>query len=137
MRKRPALKPGDVCRFSKKHKSRGNRYLSSKWHKSFVVMEVGGDGSDGRTRVRVMDVVKGYRNKTYVHNFSVRRRELWYTGYNINDPKQKESPKHPVKQMSGLEKLAVKTSFNATRGPHKCHCDDKTFRDFGCVCNGL
>jgi len=90
MPKRPPLRIGDVCRFSKRSAYLGRRSRNSG---VFVVTEVcGDDPSDGRTWF------KGHL--TYTTRFGAKRtkaariarKELWFTGYNISQKDSKPAP---------------------------------------------
>jgi len=139
-RRRPTLKVGDVCRVAKKYRNRGNQKTS------YVVLKVGGDGSQKHTRLEVA----ASRPSSYglgrggfykPDKVRVRRDYLWFTGHNINDGK----PSH--KNRGGqweTEGFTIRGNINHAvvnpkpqKGPHKCHCDEVTFSRHGCVCNGL
>ena len=141
MRKRPVLKPGDVCRFSKK----ANKH-SFVYKPSLVVLKIlTMDGSEKFSKIQVAVSIPARSGFYKPYKIEVARYELWATGYNINGDKPA-----PVKKKHGLENLEPdlllhlqrlnKTQTNSKgqlRGPHKCRCDDETFRRCGCVCNGL
>jgi len=73
MKKRPALKKGDVCRLSKK--ARRVLYTFAKY--TFVVNSFRGDSSEGRTKIKCV-YVDGMRTYTV----TLKRNQLWFTGRN-------------------------------------------------------
>lgn len=94
MKKRPKLKPGDVCKQSnigrRGRKQRINRRLT------LVVVSLSGDSQEGSTRVRCICHDSKYKR---VYKGTFRRRELWFTGRNINDgPREKRQKLAPIAQ---------------------------------------
>lgn len=82
MKKRPALKPGDVVRLSHFGRQKSvNRHIRAR---TFTVVCVRGDPTDGFSKVKCA-VVESIRSKNYGHSITLSRRELWYTGYNVSD----------------------------------------------------
>jgi hypothetical protein len=75
MKKRPAIRVGDVVRLSKKYRADPKHFPTT-----MTAVKVGhGDSADGRTAITVM------LNNKYgkVQCMTFRRRQLWNTGYNI------------------------------------------------------
>lgn len=91
MRKRPAIKAGDVCKFHKRHR------LGSSDVK-VVVESVSGDGIDGRSHVRYTMFCPSGDKKPAVSKGATQRKYLWYTGYNVNDNKATKRKSDKVAQ---------------------------------------
>jgi hypothetical protein len=134
-RKRPTLKPGDVCKIAKKHR---RRFIER--NASLVVLRVvHGDGSDRDSMVECSVSIpsrfgRGGFRKPYKHKFH--RDRLWFTGHNIHCD-ERPKVKMPDVLAEPVEKTNTKNSYSNTRGPHKCHCSDESFARNGCICNGL
>ena len=134
-KKRPVLSPGDVCKIARKYRRRFKRNIS------MVVLKVYGDGSDRDSIIQCSVSIpsrfgRGGFSKPYKHRFH--REFLWFTGYNINSGETNKSRVGPSRALKNrATQMVVPGSFNTTRGPHKCHCDDESYARNGCTCNGL
>jgi len=84
MKKRPTLKPGYICRLSKKAAKRYGFGVIKKF--TMIVESVLGDGSEGFTKVRCTFIYShkslSYKaSKDRWSSCSFQRRDLWWTGY--------------------------------------------------------
>lgn len=148
MKKRPALKVGDVVRLSKFGIAH-NKYVS--WIKpdmTMMVKTVEGaiikgvrltDLSDGFCKVRCTVITKNQRmgrnlGKKIGANVTFTRRELWRTGYNIND----QVPVIPLKDgwlLPADDLLANFKPLVSSKIP-LCICDFQVIMSTGCQCGG-
>jgi len=127
--KRPKLNVGDVCKASKKYL----RLFRGAQSNVYVVHQIiSGDGIDGRSRIRVILHSKSRLGKyNRPHKATMKRRDLWFTGHNVNNNKVKVQKPKAILEALGM----VKPRPN--RGPHLCRCDRLTILNHGCQCNGL
>ena len=138
-RKRPVLKPGDVCRVNKKCRRPWNARIS------YVVIRIlSGNGSDRYSDIQVAASTPSRFGRDGFNRpvkINVCRNMLWYTGYNIYDglfSKDKPKPKKNGTYNGRLpEFMKIKVERKSDKGPHKCHCSEESFRRNGCTCNGL
>lgn len=115
-RKRPALKVGDVCMFSKnciKRRNWGNRHKNTR----MVVLSVDGDGSSRFSRIRCLM----HRPNSKVLTYRFDRRELWFTGYNIGE---KSSKSHG-------------NSSTRSNTPSRKECVCEHWMTLGCTCGAI
>jgi len=85
MKKRPELKRGDVVKLTKLAvKLRQAAGIAWKAKTSLVATNLDDDGSEANTMVTCRVVLEG---RVFYSEFY--RRELWYTGHNIFEPKKK------------------------------------------------
>ena len=90
MKKRPELKPGDVCKYSNRI---NGRKVSMSRDITFVVMSVRGDSQDGHSWV---SCVQHSNSRKRSGRKVLRRKCLWFTGRNVNDGPRKKRQKGRV-----------------------------------------
>jgi len=116
MNRRPELKRGAICRWSKHH----GKLRSHNRNETILVSRVngGGDGSEGKTRVKVWV----FQSRGQMYAIAVYRRELWFTvAYGkLPEDQGKATPK-------------VKTDFY--RSPGGGVSITQTLLDKICVCS--
>jgi len=115
---RPVLQVGDVVRLSKRGLSINRVRLKA--DATMIVLKITpyrGDANDGRARVKC-NVMTDFCGKVHGRSISFLRKELWRTGYNINDTK------------------AAASTDAKLRGKHPCKCPLDVVISCGCQCGG-
>lgn len=101
MKKRPVLKPGDICKLS--NKRRGRKKQVNRDVTAVVISVLTGDGSDGRSSIKCTVYDASYRARhNRVHRATYKRNELWFTGSNITD-QQRSQGKQQFKEVQGVK----------------------------------
>jgi len=145
MKKRPPLRVGDVCKFSKRAKCADKGT-------TFVVLDIPTcigtipDTSDGKTKIKVCQINKGCFGITK-SNMMMKRKDLWYTGHNAHDPGHVPIPTgimgiHNEKEAE-LAKALIEQIRNLDRGvknndgrSHCLKCGEPTVFVQGAGANG-
>jgi len=122
MKRRPALKVGDVVRLSKKSRRRINTAM--------IVHSFKGDSSEGLTKITCNVIVNRSNGKTFGHKIVLQRRELWSTGYNARSLE-------PNQMMTTPEGRDWERNFKASEATnHICSCSIDVIMSQGCICGG-